>query len=757
MKIERGTSTYTIDETQLALLTSLRIEGRAGTDTINVESLPAGYGGTDGADLLIYGSRLPASSSVAQVPMDDPFIDHVNFTGSINLNGGFLDVWADRITVADGTAQNPIIIETVNNDICFRARLLGIAELENMVPLGFGTDRMVDITIGTYAQLKGYGLWLFSQAEDKSIADTIGATKEIENFVIEPLTGWLGEMLALPIKVLVKNCTANVTFKEGAQLIATGPIGIYATAAADASSVAKGSLFSIGYAQANASADITIETGVLIQAAEAVVITSTGEAKAGMKVETEHKADSTPSPGGAGAQFALSLGVSYANIYSHVTMAQGATVTAGRTANLTAKGKIESEAEAESGLFSDGKLGLAFALEFSKADVETTVDGTVIALCDPVGGYTVKIEIDPTVSAADFKSNQTGVNLFRGNTVQLVADEDGFAAGTVMKYRGEYLESADLSAQVYNSDLWEETTPNIGYVDYANDRIYVGPNALVTEDTVTYTRRRGVNIGNLVDGREYYVVTDGDGWITLTESEINALRVAAGEDWWAVDLFEGMGTANNQKSFTAAEVNPADDTITLNRDDPVFNTFELGQAVVFQAGDGCSIQGLTSGNTYYVVASTTEQNIQGDSRFASKQIIRLAELENEARAGVFIDLGTATGSDFKLIAKHVLDSGFATGVGVVATLEAETKCSAKAGLKSEDTDPPSKWEKFKDFVGTNVTDAILQKATESYRTNAAKPGAGASGSIAVSGALAFSYADHDVTTNVGDHAVLKSN
>ncbi len=234
--------------------------------------------------------------------MDDPFIDSVNFLGSVNLHGGFLDVWADRITVADGTtAEDGIIIETVDNDICFRARLLGIAELENMVPLGFGTDRVVDITIGKYAQLKGYGLWLFSQAEDKSIADTAGATKEIENFVIEPLTGWLGDMLALPIKVLVKNCTANVTFREGAQLIATGPIGIYATAAADASSVAKGSLFSIGYAQANASADITIETGVLIQAAEAVVITSTGEAKAGMKVETAHKADSTPTPGGTGA------------------------------------------------------------------------------------------------------------------------------------------------------------------------------------------------------------------------------------------------------------------------------------------------------------------------------------------------------------------------------------------------------------------------------------------------------------------------
>ena len=702
LTIERGSSKYEISGVQLANLTSLRIDGRAGTDTINVESLPAGYGGTDGADLLIYGSRLPALD-VAQVPEDDPFIDRVNFTGSINLKGGFLDVWADRITVADGTVENPVVIETVDNDICFRARLLGIAELENLMPLGFGTDRMVDITIGKYAQLKGYGLWLFSQAEDKSIADTAGATKEVENFVIQPLMDAIGDLFALPVKVLVKNCTATVTFREGAQLIATGPIGIYATAAADATGVAKGSLFSIGYSQANAYADITIETGVRIQAAEAVVITSSGEAKAGMKVETEHKIDSTPNPGGGGAQIAIALGVSYANAYSHVTVAQSAVIAAGRTANVTAKGKVESEAEAESGLFADGKAGLAFGLEFSKADIKTTVDGTIIALCDPVGGYTVKIEIDPTV----------GLN------------PDG--------------------------------TPQIGYVDYANNRIYVGPNALVTEDTVTYTNRRGASIGNLVDGREYYVVTDGDGWIQLAESEINALRAAAGEEQWLVNLrTEGLPpTSNNQKSFTAAQVNSADDTITLNRDDPVFNTFELGQAVVFQAGEGCSIGGLTPGNTYYIIVSTTEQDLQGNSRFAGKQIVRLAETENEARAGVFIDLGPATGSDFTLVGKHVLDSGFATGLGVVANLEAETKCSAKAGLKSEDTDPPSKWEKFKDIVGTNVPDTIFQKLTKSYRDNAGKPQAGASGSLAVSGALAFSYADHDVTTDVGGHAVLK--
>ncbi|MBN1818737.1 MAG: hypothetical protein JW828_15350, partial [Sedimentisphaerales bacterium] len=565
VRIERSSSTYTIDEIQLALLTSLRIEGRAGTDTINVESLPANFGGSDGADLMICGSHMPVFESVAQMPADDPFIDRVNFTGSIDLKDGCLDVWADRITVADN-----VVIQTTS-DITFRPRLMGIAELENLIPLGFATDRKVSITIGQNARLMGAEISLFAQAEDKSIADTAGAPKEVENFVIEPLMGQLADLIALPVKVLVKSCTATITLRQGAQLIATGPIGIYATAAADASGIAKGNLISVGYAQAKAYADIIIETGVVIQAAEAIVITSTGESKAGMKVDTKHKIDSLPKP--SGTPFAIALGVSYANSSSHVTMAQGASITSGRTVNLTAKGKIESEAEAESGLFADGSLGLAFALEFSKADIDTTVDGTIIAECDSVGGYAVKLEIDPTV----------GLN------------PDG--------------------------------TPQIGYVDYAHDRIYVGPNALITEDTVTYTNRRGVSIGNLVNGREYYIVTDGDGWIQLAESEINAIRADLGEKQWLVDLKDKSGseleTANNQKSFTGVQVNSADDTITLERDDPVFNTFELGQAVVFKAGTGCSIGGLIPGNTYYIITSTTEQDIQGDSRFASKQIIRL--------------------------------------------------------------------------------------------------------------------------------------
>jgi hypothetical protein len=134
-----------------------------------------------------------------------------------------------------------------------------------------------------------------------------------------------------------------------------------------------------------------------------------------------------------------------------------------------------------------------------------------------------------------------------------------------------------------------------------DDRIYVGANALATEDTITYTNRRGTSIGNMVDGREYYVINVGDGWIKLSESAAQALRASYGELYHpgnVVNLLDlsdapvdangdSLATANNQKTFNATEfslggdIDSAADTIRLKRTGTVFNTFELGQAVTY--------------------------------------------------------------------------------------------------------------------------------------------------------------------------------
>ena len=216
----------------------------------------------------------------------------------------------------------------------------------------------------------------------------------------------------------------------------------------------------------------------------------------------------------------------------------------------------------------------------------------------------------------------------------------------------------------------------------------------MTEDVVKYTNRRGTSIGGLVDGRDYFVVNVGDDettangkpseWIKLAATDIQAIRAgfdpknfSAGNVVDLTPLAGDLATADNVRTFSADGVDAVKNSISLPRNGNVNNTFELGQAVVYKQGTA-PIPGLVNGNTYYVVASTNQTNLQGDTRFAEAQGVGLAESENEARGGVLIDIGApssgATGYSFA--AKHVLDSDFATGVGIVAKLDAEASSGA---------------------------------------------------------------------------------
>ena len=678
---------------------SLTIEANGGADEIEVISLDS----TFAADLLIYDHFLDEYG----VPEDDPYTDRVIFSGDIDTQGGFLDVWADCITVNDNVS-----IAVGDNDIVFRSRRIGTAELENLSP-ALGTSRSVSIDIGASAELSADGgIYLITQAEDRSLADVLGVGQEVNNFVIQLLLDKVGSLFALPVKVLVKNSSATITLQENAKILSGGTVGIYSTAVADASGSASSSLVSIAYGRAVANATIDIQNGVEIVSQDATVITASGSATSSISSSTGRTLESTPNP--SSIQIAGSIAVSDANVTSHVTVAETASITAGKTANIGASGEVTSEAEASSGMYSDGTAAVAFGLEFSQANIQTTINGSVTANMNP--GSVVKIEIDPTVTVSD----------------------DG--------------------------------TEPIGYVDYENNMIHVGPHALVTEDVIEYTNRFGTSIGNLVDGRSYYVITladdpttldrDESEWIQLAETETKAILACMGfEDGNLVDLIAQDGlleTAVNESVFDGTDIDADADSIML-RDEANgnFNKFELGQAVVYHEGTE-SIPGLTDGATYYIIVSLLESDLQGDTRLTDGQVVQLAESENEARAGVAINLGSSDGIGFTLSAKHVLDSGFSTGIGITSSLSAEDKASASSGLESEDPNP-SKWDKFNETLETNIVDTIFSKLTESYAANASKANSGASNTLSVAGALAFTFANHTVLTNVGETAVLKSN
>lgn len=737
---------------------SLTIEGSYGADSITVMSLDSAFA----AKLKLYGFEEGAPEF-----MPDSATDEVRFSGNTYTHGGGIQAFADRIYVDPGITVSTLMDETTGegDDIDFRARRINTTDIVNASPVMVSL-RDVVVDIGDNAKLLGGAIYLYAQAEDRDLTTLLGTDREVNNYYIKPFLDKLQEALALPAKVLYKQSEATIIIGEGAQIIGTGTVGLYATAAADASGTAKSKLLSVAYGQATATSTIDIQAGAVLQSTEeAIVVTSDAKATAEVKCETAQEA------GDSG--FAASLAISNTIINSTITVAAGARIEAGKTVNIRANGEIKTATESKGSTFADGAAGLGFSISLSKSDIHTQVDGTIIA--HVADGSLVKLEIDPTVTAGDYDSSNTA-KLKNGDTVEVLFEVGTNPAGTVFKYLGEdMLSPVDLSTQNYSDTIqWQVTTPHIGYIDYDNNRIYVGNISLVDEDTVHYSSRRGTEIGGLIDNTDYIIILDDTpGYIKLALTEQNAI------DKVGVDLlkFPEIGplgvpvlpASMNTKEFDGSQVDSQLSRITLdnkvfqpNDNDNPFDfslfgmAFELGQAVVYHEGS-TPIDGLIDGHTYYVITGINEFDLQGDNKFVQHQVIQLAETEAEARAGVNISfsLADAGATGFRLEAKHILDSGWIKGIGILAGLKAEDNASAESGLTDEKDEPIKVPTIFNLWREDWKLDTIVTKLAKPV-TDAIASGIQAL-PVKAAGAFAFSYADHKVTTDIGSTAVLKSN
>ena len=722
---------------------SLTIEALAGADTINVQSLGTGFA----ADLKIYGNT---AGGPALEP--DPDVDHTNINGSINTRGGDFEAFSDHFKVADNVTLSTVADGTdlaSGGDITVRARRVGTPEIENLMPVGY-LNKSVSINIGTNATLKAGSIYLVSQAEDRTLADRFGLMTPVQQFTTNPALAALNNFVSLPIKVLVKGSESHVTIGTNAKLQADDVIGVYSTAVSNASGQAASQLAAVGYAQASATATLDVLAGASITANGPINLTSDGTAIASMNAGTEREEQGAV-PGQRGKAFAASVAATWAQLTSTATVADTATIHGGRTVNVRALGEVESEAEAESTLYADGTASLSLALQFSTADVLTTVAGNVQADMKTSGGEVVKFEFDPTTTDPTQR----------------------------------------------------------GYVDYANNRILVYDQdneavnwVVVTEDTVDYSPRRGNSIGGLNPGT-YYVIKLEDDPDTQTVDESHYIQLATTEQnaigGIAVDLKSPaetplITTSVNTRTFNTNDI--VGDTIRLNG---IGNTFELGQAVIYREpghaesdsveenelspgvferdADGEKVlywksnnpnlngqkyvplvPGLVHGGLYYVKAGVDQFNQIGDQRLVDGQTLTLGSLENETRGGIARSrLGTPAQpvTGLSLSATQILDSTFLT-FGIGSKLEASDKATANAGFKAEKVDKKNKaddkgWD-WKDSAFNN----IFNKLAENYTSQANSGGANAKASLQVGGALAFSYTDHETKTLIKGTADLNS-
>ncbi len=597
----------------------------------------------------------------------------------------------------------------LGGDITLLAKKTGIKQLEDLGPANF-EKKAAKIDIGVRTQVRGNDLIIRSEAADKSFTSLLGTTELYNEILVDPLINNVTGLFDLPFKVLFKESDARVIVNENVVLAGAGQVTLEADSIADASqggaadtatSVrfpvrATSALFSIGYVEAVSTAIIDVKSGVDITAGGAVALNADGTAVALLETQTNRNLGNFPLDP---LKTSLSLAITKTDITSQALVADGVTITAGKTVNITAEGLEDSEATATAGLYTDGRAGLAFGLSFSDADINSVVNGTVEARMDP--GSVVKFEFDPTET-----------------------DQDA-----------------------------------IGYVDTAADTITVGEHALSTGDKIEYGNRRGTSVGPVLGG-----LTDGDTFFVITTADPTKIKLAETRDKAiagnAISLDDGA--AVNSKTFNPTAVDNNHDTITL--DNPAFtgsgtdfsllgSTFELGQAVRYDANGGAQINGLVDGRTYYVITGTNQFNLQGDLRFVDKQVIQLAETENEARAGVAIDLdATSAAGNQTLTALHVLDADLVTGVGVLVELETTAKGIATSGIS--ELSAPSGGVLY----DWNIA-PLFDRLTTGYLGNSNKPDSGATSGpdLHVAGAVGFVKADHTVTADIGPGAVLKSN
>ena len=731
--VDNGVTTDFADPT-LALV----IEGKGGTDSITADSLDAAFN----ASLEIFGdvavnlapktltetnatTKLEDVYQISLLASDDT---SVTIAGDLALGTGDLEVLTNTFTI-----NSSVTISTTGFITVF-AQNLGLAVQDDLPVLV--TNKDASISIGNGVSLTAANIELFAYSSDvASLVTAIdmqtgGAAPNAAGTVIQELISHLGQ---LPISVLVKQATTSVTVGSNTTIDATnGSIEILSGANVAAIANPTSSFFTFGFAQAEATATVDVETGALLEATGAVDVLADGTANASMKAATNrYLGQSPPDP----TQTSISIAATNAELTATATLAAGARIIAGTTANFRATGTITSSASGSAGSYNNGTVGIGIGLDFSSATVNTDVQGAITADVGPGSG--VKLMIDPTVTCS---------------------------AATVAS---------------------DESACPIGYWNPANWTIVVGPNSLQTGQAVTYSNGGGVSIGGPIEGlinnMTYYVIriAGEPDLIQLATTFTNAVQGAGyefGSDY--ISLPSADITSDITKTFSASDINAATNQITVSLDQATGSGLDFtlfgaalaeGQPVEYVDLGGPGIPGLVSGQIYYADPIETEFNPSGSSVLlpGGRQVVALSLTYSAAEAGTAIPLGCAAGatasepcggSGYELIVVHVLDSGEADGVGVISSLSATDDASGSASLSDQST---GKIQSLKNGIHTAtqpIADRLFQALAWKLSTylGQGKDMETTKQSVAVAGAFAFTYANHNASVTIGSSAVLNS-
>ena len=178
----------------------------------------------------------------------------------------------------------------------------------------------------------------------------------------------------LPISVLIRSDSASISVGTAASVTAsTGDLQMLSDAQSSAIGSPSSKWFTFGYGRATSTATVDV-SGSLGATLGSVDVLADGGAWAEMDTTTQRYFDQRPSDP---TQTAASVAVTDAIDTATATLEHGASISAANQVQFSSTGTLNSKAEPSAGNYADGTAAIALGLEFSTANITTSVDGTI--------------------------------------------------------------------------------------------------------------------------------------------------------------------------------------------------------------------------------------------------------------------------------------------------------------------------------------------------------------------------------------------
>ncbi|MCX5734321.1 MAG: LEPR-XLL domain-containing protein, partial [candidate division NC10 bacterium] len=417
-----------------------------------------------------------------------------------------------------------------------------------------------------------------------------------------------------------------------------------------ATAVAGATAGSVGVAGALALNVVDATSSAVIQSGATVTITGGGDATLTAANTTVSTASATPANEGAAAGsvgVGASVALSIINVTTLAKLEDTAILTGAHNLTLSATSDNTTTTTAKAGGTASGSGGVGVGGAVAIATVNNTTDAVIGSGTTLVPTLTVTGALSATATHTGVTTTVAdgtaggesaaigialGLNVVADTTLATTARDVTAGGAVTFAAHASAATSTDAKASAAGAPeeaSKKEFTPD--KVDLTTNTITLGTGPVYkTGQAVTYSAGGGTAIQGLTDGATYYVISDGKtGTIKLADSEAHAASGTA-IDFGNTTAPTGTQSLTPQpykREFDAStKVSATADTIDLGAG----QKFTTGQAVTYSAGGGSAIGGLTSGTTYYVIASDTTGTV------------KLAATAADARAGKAIDLTSAS-------------------------------------------------------------------------------------------------------------------